>query len=289
MGTVQDVLAIANGEIGYSRWDDPQRGTKYGRWYAELTNSPYYAENGVPYCAMFVSWVFAHAGVRCAGLSGAYCPAMLDDAESEGRIVPVEDARAGDVVYFEWNGDGESDHVGIVTDNDGSRLYTVEGNTSSTSGGSQTNGGVVAARVRLYSNVCGIVRPYYDESPQVGPTDGRLVVDGVLGPLSVSEWQRQCGTTVDGVVSGQGDEYSKWYPALDSVTYEADGSELMRKVQELVSVPHPTGVIARGTVCNVQGWLSLRGYDVGDDVAGTLDTGTAMALQRSLNDGAWRE
>ena len=54
-----DVIRIAAAEVGYSRWSDPEQGTKYGRWYAEKTGSGYYGTNGVPYCAMFVSWVMA--------------------------------------------------------------------------------------------------------------------------------------------------------------------------------------------------------------------------------------
>ena len=42
MATPNDVLNIAAKEVGYSRWTDPQPGTKYGRWYAELTKSPYF-------------------------------------------------------------------------------------------------------------------------------------------------------------------------------------------------------------------------------------------------------
>ena len=289
MASVSDVLSVARGEIGYSRWDDPQQGTKYGRWYAELTGAPYYGESGVPYCAMFVSWVFAHAGVRCSGLPGAYCPAMLDDADNDGVTVPVSQARAGDVVYFEWDGDGETDHVGIVVENNGSWLSTIEGNTSSGSSGSQSNGGVVAERQRSYANVCGVVRPYYDSSDDDATDMRQLVVDGVLGPLSVSEWQRQMGTTVTGVVGGQLEGCSRCYPALASVEFDGGGSELMRAVQKMLHVPNPTGVIASGTVSHIQGWLNLGGYDCSSDNAGILGTATAKALQRSLNDGMWAD
>ena len=43
-----DVIRIAAAEVGYSRWSDPEQGTKYGRWYAEKTGSGYYGTNGVP-------------------------------------------------------------------------------------------------------------------------------------------------------------------------------------------------------------------------------------------------
>jgi len=32
------------------------------------------------------------------------------------------------VIFFDWNGDGVPDHVGIVESSDGSMVYTIEGN-----------------------------------------------------------------------------------------------------------------------------------------------------------------
>ena len=53
--TAQNVLAWAAGEIGYTRWDDPEEGSKYGRWYAKK-HGAYYGTSGVPFCAMGASW-----------------------------------------------------------------------------------------------------------------------------------------------------------------------------------------------------------------------------------------
>ena len=36
----------------------------------------------------------------------------------------------GTLIFFDWNGDGTSDHVGIVEKIEGSTVYTVEGNSS---------------------------------------------------------------------------------------------------------------------------------------------------------------
>ena len=288
MPTAQDVIDIAASQIGYSRWTDPQAGTKYGRWYAGLTGESYYGQSGVPYCAMFVSWVFDQAKVECAGLPGAYCPSMLQTALDDGATVSLANARMGDVVYFDWGSDGESDHVGIVVANYGSYYETIEGNTSDTSSGSQSNGGVVARKNRSLGTVSGVVRPYYGQSDGGGTVSGKLEIDGILGPQSVSEWQRQMGTTVDGVVSGQLEDCRSSYPALDSVEFGGGGSDLMRKVQQVLGVPDPTGVIASGTVSMLQGWLYLHGYSCAYDRAGVLGEVTAKALQRSLNDEAWK-
>lgn len=287
MSTAQDVLRVAQSQVGYSRWDDPKQGTKYGRWYAELVGESYYGQSGVAYCAMFVSWVFAQAGAKCAGLPGAYCPSMLAIAKRSGATVPVSSATAGDVVYFDWGSDGESDHVGIVVENRGSYLVTIEGNTSATSNGSQVNGGVVARKERSYSQVCGVVRPIYTATDS--DTTKRLEITGRLVKADIAEWQRQCGTLVDGVVSGQFKDARQSFPALESVTFEGSGSALMQEVQTRLGVYNPTGMIFVRTVELLQGRLIGWGYSCIGDAVGVLGEATAKAIQQSLNDRRWSQ
>lgn len=159
MPSADILLSVARGQIGYSRWDDPEPGTKYGRWFAEKTGNAYYGKSGVPYCAMFVSWCANRAGISCAGLPGAYCPTMLQAGVDADDDYSASNAEPGDIVYFDWQSDGVSDHVGIVESNNGEYLTTIEGNTSKGSSGSQSNGGVVARRTRSYSVVKRVVRP----------------------------------------------------------------------------------------------------------------------------------
>lgn len=163
MATPNQVLDIARGEIGYNRWADPKEGSKYGRWFAQLSGDSYYGTSGVPYCAMYVSWVFAQAGQSAPGLPGAYCPWIVDAGRNAGATVSTRNAQAGDIVLFDWGGDGVSDHVGIVEANNGSYLTTIEGNTSS---GNDSNGGKVQRRTRAYSTIVCIIRPPYNS--QVG-------------------------------------------------------------------------------------------------------------------------
>lgn len=150
-----DVLAKARSQIGYSRWTDPNPGTIYGRWYAKYTGVPYYGTNGVPYCAMFASWCFNQVGAKCAGLPAAYCPYIVRDAKAAKKTVAKSSAKPGDVVLFDWEGDGVADHVGIVESNHGSYMTCIEGNTDN---------GVVARKNRAYSSICCVVRPDYDGS-----------------------------------------------------------------------------------------------------------------------------
>ena len=118
-------------------------------------------------------------------------------------------------------------------------------------------------------------------------TSDLLDVDGWIGPVTVTEWQRQCKTTPDGVISGQLKDCQQSYPRLSAVTFEGTGSGLMRKVQEILGVPNPTGIIFRGTIAKLQGLLYLWGYDCGGDEAGVLDAATARAIQQSLNERKW--
>ncbi len=66
----------------------------------------------------------------------AYCPTI--QAHGEGHQISAEEAQTGDIVLYDWDGDGSADHVGLFVDNgDGSSTITaIEGNTSGAGGGS---------------------------------------------------------------------------------------------------------------------------------------------------------
>lgn len=163
MASANRVLSIASGEVGYSRWDDPEAGTKYGRAFAEKVGNSYYGNSGIPYCCMFVWWVLEQAGMTVPGMPTASCTALRNACASAGMIVPKMSAQPGDIVIFDWPGsrDGANDHVGFVELNRSTYIQTIEGNTSSGASGSQGNGGVVARRTRDWSVVQDVIRPAY--------------------------------------------------------------------------------------------------------------------------------
>lgn len=163
MASANKVLSIAAGEVGYSRWDDPQAGTKYGRAFAEKVGNSYYGNSGVPYCCMFVWWVLDQSGMTVPGMPTASCTALRNACASAGMIVPKMSAQPGDIVIFDWPGsnDGANDHVGFVELNRSTYIQTIEGNTSNGASGSQGNGGCVARRTRDWSVVQDVIRPAY--------------------------------------------------------------------------------------------------------------------------------
>jgi cell wall-associated NlpC family hydrolase len=149
------IVEIAKAEIGYT--ETGNNDTKYGKWY-KLNNNPW--------CAMFVSWCFNQAGlskkVAAQNAKGfASCAAGLKWFTDKNKIIPIGQAQAGDIVFFQFDTDAEPDHVGIVKWNNTTLKYlqVIEGNTSGSSKGSQANGGGVYLKKRSYSLVMGVARP----------------------------------------------------------------------------------------------------------------------------------
>ena len=136
------ILEIAGKEIGVFEAPENSNKTKYGKWFGF---------DGVAWCGMFVSWVYAQAGRQLPkiGFSKGFagCQTAVAYFKKKGWI--TDDPIPGDIVFFDWNKDGRYDHTGIfvekVSDNE---FITIEGNTSFTN---QSNGGQVMRRKRSSS------------------------------------------------------------------------------------------------------------------------------------------
>lgn len=170
MATASDLLRIAAAEVGNTS------GRKY--WDAYWGGSWSWVNgDATPYCACFVTWCLRQAGVTAPHFPSAVA---FDWADVGGRGIPASNLSAGDLVAFDWDGDGVGDHVGIVEQAHGGGVYTtIEGNTS---------GGVVARRTRYASQiVCGIA-PYYTEEDEVTDKDkkeiAQMAADMTLAKLS---------------------------------------------------------------------------------------------------------
>ncbi|MFR9543423.1 MAG: CHAP domain-containing protein, partial [Rikenellaceae bacterium] len=95
---------------------------------------PYWSWYGFDYrvewCATFVSWALHQSGYtepKFASCQSQGVPYFTSNGQWANR--GYSDIAAGDVIFFDWQGDGRSDHVGIVIGTDGNRVYTVEGNS----------------------------------------------------------------------------------------------------------------------------------------------------------------
>ncbi len=112
-----------------------------------------------------------------------------------------------------------------------------------------------------------------------------MSVDGWAGPCTISEFQTQLGTVVDGVVSGQVYVNRDYIWALSSVTWTGEGSMLVRAIQSRVGA-EVDGYWGPDTTRHLQQYLIDSGYGCGECGAdGFFGNASAMALQISLNDG----
>lgn len=136
----EDVLAIARTQLGYCESSEnymvnaghKSGYTRYGAWY------------GMPYadwCAMFISFCLYYAGVPEAAFpKAAHCQLWIDALSSDAY--KLYEARgegepcSGDLLFLDWDGDGEADHVGLICElistEDGQiqGVKTIEGNYS---------------------------------------------------------------------------------------------------------------------------------------------------------------
>lgn len=298
MATADEILKKAESQIGYCRWDDELAGTIFGRWYAQKTGSSYFGTNGVPFCAMFVSWVFDQCGEEEPYLPTAGCGTMLARARSAGLVLSdTRNAVPGDVVIFDWGYDDIGhDHVGLVEANRGGYLQTIEGNTTGADGRS----GSVARRTRAFKNngrgrpqIMAVIRPAYNggSSTTAPVPDGSLAVDGVWGEATTLKAQQVLNAPYkDGKISrqpqmhlsrhkgcGSGWEYAGWLG-------EEPGSQTIRMLQEIWGCA-ADGFFGPDTI---NAMIRYYQHDSGATALdGVIDypSITVKAFQRALNDG----
>ena len=87
---------------------------------------PYWVE----WCACFVSWCYAQVGLSEPRFSGCTSGGMAwFQSHGQWGDRNYADIAPGDAIFFDWDGSGNADHVGIVVGVDETRVYTVEGNS----------------------------------------------------------------------------------------------------------------------------------------------------------------
>lgn len=178
--TASKLIEIAEKEIGYlekknnSQLDSKTANagsanwTKYGKWYGL---------NAQPWCAIFVSWCFGQltgskleAQNMLCGYLWASCTQMYNAFKKEGRV--YTSPKVGDIIVFnKAKGSTTMAHTGIVKKVTGTRVYTIEGNTSAQVGVIENGGGVAEKNYPLSSNrIGGYLRPYYSEASKTTTT-----------------------------------------------------------------------------------------------------------------------
>lgn len=118
-------------------------------------NAPYNINDA--WCASFASWVWDQAGYDVDWTNKNYVPAIWNDAIGMGlNRDSVTQAQPGDLIVFDWEGDGTPDHIGIVESVNGGTISTIEGNTSN---GNGPDGVLRKERAISTGNIVGVVKP----------------------------------------------------------------------------------------------------------------------------------
>lgn len=115
-----DIVEVARKELGNVG------GQPYWSWYG--------FKSRVEWCACFVSW----CANQCNYIERGIIPKFAS-CQNEGIVwfknhglwkekdfIPKQ----GDIIFFDWESDGKSDHVGIVEEVENGKVYTIEGNSN---------------------------------------------------------------------------------------------------------------------------------------------------------------
>ena len=120
---------------------------------------------------MFVCWCFVQAFGKSAALKllcqpskgncGAGCGSQMKYYKNKKRFF-TSDPQPGDQIIFLSKDKTQASHTGLVYKVDKTYVYTVEGNTSSSSGVIANGGGVFKKKYKLtYDRIAGYGRPDY--------------------------------------------------------------------------------------------------------------------------------
>ncbi len=174
----QDVLSIAKTQLGYSEStknytineNGVRKGySRYGAWYGD----PY-----GDWCAMFTSFCMRYAGVDGIPLNAACTPWIRQLKEMNlFRELGTYTPHSGDLIFYDWECDGLSDHVGFVsdylepTDTEPAKIVALEGNSSNRvqyveyeANDERIVGFGLLSRNRLHRIYCGIDEHTHDDA-----------------------------------------------------------------------------------------------------------------------------
>lgn len=166
--TRTDTVRLALSQLGVEESPPYSNRQKFGVWMGF---------NGVPWCAIFQSWVLAHAG-NTSGYRFASTAASVSWARRRSRLIPPDQARPGDVFVHLYT--SSLGHTGMATERPANNEpVTVEGNTSMED---DRDGGSVMLRRRSldYWHYC--IRLDYPDAPPLPPVTKPSWEDDVPKP-----------------------------------------------------------------------------------------------------------
>lgn len=185
--TAVQVIALAVSQVGYlEKKSNSQLNSKtanagsknYTKYAADLDDIPGFyngKKQGFAWCDVFFDWLLVKSfGPEAAKAMigqpdrsyGAGCGYSAKYYKAEGRFF-TKDPKPGDQIFFWDAAKTRVAHTGLVYKVSGTKVYTIEGNTSGASGVVANGGGVCKKSYKLgYGRIYGYGRPDYDEEKE---------------------------------------------------------------------------------------------------------------------------
>lgn len=123
----KDIIQYALQFLGYNE-ADTSADIFLEKWHSSSSQTGW--------CAAFVSYVYEH--MKSADqipqwyqdIENQYWQVNVHSAAKEaGAIIDSSEAKMGDIVLYDYNGDGTMQHIGIVVAMEGNKMITIEGNS----------------------------------------------------------------------------------------------------------------------------------------------------------------
>lgn len=200
-----------------------------------------------PWCAAFVSAVGQMEELSAVLLPECSCEAMLALYRARGLwSAEAEDLRPGDLVFYDWDGDGLADHVGILGAAEGAELEVIEGNCAD----------AVRRRSvpRSWPFLCGFARPDYASAAREGGEAPR----GEAGEGAFSPPLLRRGSRGVSVLAMQAVLILRGWPCGPD---GADGDFGANTEAALRRFQRENGLEEDG-ICGVESWKKLLGVSV---------------------------
>lgn len=124
---IDKVIAQAKSWLGITEYDN--RFIEIVNVYNEIPGARGPALVSYPWCAIFVSAVFWKA-IKESRFAEMACDAMIQKFQNLGLYSVSGKPDVGDVIFYDWDRNGTSDHVGIVTEVADGAYIVIEGNKS---------------------------------------------------------------------------------------------------------------------------------------------------------------
>jgi peptidoglycan hydrolase-like protein with peptidoglycan-binding domain len=258
----QQIIDIASSQNNIKESPSGSNKQKYGEWYGA---------NGVKWCAIFVSWVFDQAGAPLGKIETSkgyhYCQGGYHYWKEKGEL--TKEPEMGDIVLYDWKGDGHCDHTGIFDswkDNNQTRFYAWEGNTEF---GNDSDGGKVMRRERNIGLVKAFVKPRVLGGPAITDLAGTLKVGDTGSNVSYIQrllWDMKYTVQVDGIFG--------------------PGTEAAVKKFQADAFLEPTGVVTAAVRGAMQEELVIKKQtDQKASTASYLQKGNSGAAVKELQEG----